>query len=105
MMQDGDDLDELLFLEQAIPNVIPERFRADMTQLETAGEQLMRMAGDPIQSRPDRVEASFRLVRNLIVVIHFNVVDISLSVSQEPDGVAHPARGARRRDFHSSSVR
>ena len=56
------------------------------------------------QSCLDRVEASFRLGRNLVVVIRFNVIDISLSVSQESDGVAHSVWRARRRDFQSSSV-
>ena len=89
MMQDGNDLHELFFLEQAIPEVAPEPFRADVAQPETAGWWLVRVLSDPVQACLDRVEAAFCLERNVLVVVGLDVSEISLSVGEDPDGGAH----------------
>ena len=104
MMPHGDDLHEPLLLEQAIPDVVPERLGADMTQPEAADGWLVRVGGDPVQGDLDRVEAAVRLMRNVLVVVRLDVSEVSLRVGEESDGVAHAVRRVRRRAFHSSSV-
>lgn len=104
MMQDGDNLYEPFFLEQAIPNVVAERLRTHVAQAETGDRRPMRIICDPVERGLNCVETTLGLVRNMLIVVRLNVSEIPLGVREEPNCIAHAVRRSRRRAFHSPRV-
>ena len=79
-MQNGDNLRESFFLEQAIPDVAAEGLCAGVAQPEVTGRRLMPVKFDPLQRGFSGIEAAICLVRNMLVVVRLDVAQVSLSI-------------------------